>query len=1024
MVEPPSSGVALTLSSATVPGDEVVNLGQWAIDPAGRRDQNGVAWLRRKADMAGGPPPIVAVRPDDLVVVTFTFENYELVPPTGGGVGRLSPAATAAGLRSRIWIEFHPQAIAEGVSFESTPGFDDGAPASQAPAAEPGATRAGLGFPSRIVVEPPPVAIDYTLEAILAVCAGAVQRLATSQEFSALPDHPVRQGLGATALDLPPFLVLSPGEGTVWKHSPSPVRSPPPPRGPTPARTELWHTRLAPGPQGRTARALWAFDAEPMPGGFSALERRDRAALVARGRDENSAALHVDRLTLSALGGWLDVRGDWEDASATAGSLVSWHHRMAMSRDQYVRLARAGFLFPFGHRAVLVSLTERKVARTAAGLPVAHLRQRMFVLVRNPLMRYPGHRALPFREVRMRTLATPDLAPPVADIEGARDRAFFIQVAAGDRAEDFPFRLVGTDHRGKTVEFSSALAFIDADVFQTPPTATQADRATFEAVRSWIDQNRFAAAEHDGRRRHSLGGARILFGQTAAAAHGGDADPVFDTAMVDVTATLSPGGDPPAPFLPTLHQARARVPALATLAGVNDEVHLRYHKAYLDGAAHPLDLFAELVTAGGQVAPLRVALDRQQGGGLVAPEMQISTLSRALGPLAGKPDDLLASRFDPSSFFEGVPLLLGAVNLKDILVGGVLSELAGTPFPGMVTRETDEALSGRLRWDTTNIKAFGPFVTEGARLSLDVERVAPRGGDEARVTVEGRLENFALALPAPEPADKALVRLRFAALTFAARTGKKLDVSVALNQDRPVEFLGPLRFVNAIAEIIPFGGFEDPPAVDVDASGVHVGYSLPIPTIPIGALMLQNLAFGACFNLPLAAPGSATVTFAVSQRHNPFLVTYSALGGGGFLALEMGLDEIESLEAAIEFGGAMAINLGVASGGASITAGIYYGNKDGRFDLAGFVRCNGVLEVLGLVSVSAQFYLELLYRTGSDPSTVAGTASLRIKVKVVFFSKSVTLTVQREFSKSGDPTLQDALPTHGDWVAYARAFAA
>ncbi len=91
--------------------------------------------------------------------------------------------------------------------------------------------------------------------------------------------------------------------------------------------------------------------------------------------------------------------------------------------------------------------------------------------------------------------------------------------------------------------------------------------------------------------------------------------------------------------------------------------------------------------------------------------------------------------------------------------------------------------------------------------------------------------------------------------------------------------------------------------------------------------------------------------------------------------------------------------------------------------LAGFVRANGVLEVLGIISVSAQFYLELTYIAGVEPAKLSGTASLTVKVKVVFFSKKVTLTVQREFSKGEDPTFADGMSA-ADWETYCAAFAA
>ena len=107
----------------------------------------------------------------------------------------------------------------------------------------------------------------------------------------------------------------------------------------------------------------------------------------------------AERLFLSALGGWLTSRGSWlypvtylyvpihHRSSATgrwwprrpwgwpsrrppvagmptqvaALDLIEWDHIATQGRDHYVRIVYEGFLYPFGHRATLVKVTERKV---------------------------------------------------------------------------------------------------------------------------------------------------------------------------------------------------------------------------------------------------------------------------------------------------------------------------------------------------------------------------------------------------------------------------------------------------------------------------------------------------------------------------------------------------------------------------------------------------------------------------------------------------------------------------------------
>jgi hypothetical protein len=162
-----------------------------------------------------------------------------------------------------------------------------------------------------------------------------------------------------------------------------------------------------------------------------------------------------------------------------------------------------------------------------------------------------------------------------------------------------------------------------------------------------------------------------------------------------------------------------------------------------------------------------------------------------------------------------------------------------------------------------------------------------------------------------------------------------------------------------------------------------------------------------------------------------------ALGGGGYLSLAGGVGGIDTVEAALEFGGSISIDLGVASGGIAIMAGIYFkiatGN-DGKEEvlLTGYLRCSGGLEVLGIVSVTVEFYLALNYDGGTHH--VWGEATVSVDVSIGFFSKSVSLHMRREFSNSRAFTFVDIYPadqaligpasTSKAWTDYCQAFAA
>ena len=59
--------------------------------------------------------------------------------------------------------------------------------------------------------------------------------------------------------------------------------------------------------------------------------------------------------------------------------------------------------------------------------------------------------------------------------------------------------------------------------------------------------------------------------------------------------------------------------------------------------------------------------------------------------------------------------------------------------------------------------------------------------------------------------------------------------------------------------------------------------------------------------------------------------------------------------------------------------------------------------MLGIVTVSVEFYLGFTYKPALQKAT--GTATLTVEIEIACFSKSIELTVERSFgSKGGDPT--------------------
>ena len=152
-----------------------------------------------------------------------------------------------------------------------------------------------------------------------------------------------------------------------------------------------------------------------------------------------------------------------------------------------------------------------------------------------------------------------------------------------------------------------------------------------------------------------------------------------------------------------------------------------------------------------------------------------------------------------------------------------------------------------------------------------------------------------------------------------------------------------------------------------------------------------------------------SVYFNFCKRNEPFLLTVSALGGGGFFLIEVDAAGVKRLEASLEFGASLSIDFGVASGGVHVMAGIYFAYDSTKgAALTGYLRIGGNVEALGILTVSIELYLGLSYEFSSGKAV--GKATLTIEVEVFLFSASVEISCERKFAGSkGDPTLLDVM---------------
>ena len=308
----------------------------------------------------------------------------------------------------------------------------------------------------------------------------------------------------------------------------------------------------------------------------------------------------------------------------------------------------------------------------------------------------------------------------------------------------------------------------------------------------------------------------------------------------------------------------------------------------------------------------------------------------------------------------------------------------------------------------------------------------------------GDLKGFVVTLMTNQDESLEFIAITFTELSFTAASGQKTSVNVDIAN---VGFLGVLKFIEQLEEFMDFSG-DGGPKITVTPTGVSADLSVALPPIEVGIFSLSNIGIDAGFNLPFTG-GPARFRFSFATQDNPFTLAVAIFGGGGFFGIAIGTDGVELIQASFDFGAMAAIDLGVASGSVSLTAGIYFAygqifppSTQTGCILTGFVKLDGSLSILGIITLSLEFDLSLTYQDLGGASTVTGTATLTVGVSVFCFSFSVSVTAQKTFgggqnnSSVGSrlhgralttgtdvaPTFADQM-TPTDWGNYCLAFA-
>jgi hypothetical protein len=952
---------------------------------------------------------LAALRPDDLLALEFEFVNLQ--PAADNALERADPAQSAF-----VIVHFPPQHLTEQAF------------TGNSASAESQPVRTAMAGESRLVFRLPEALtrLPLTLPALL------------SWETWSLVAASGPPGDLETAIEFPWRLILSPNEAARWQHTLEPVT--------IDGNVEVWRTHLVrpagpdagaallvPGGDLRALVDIVGQESSPFPSPFAFpltnVDRHDLVLLTSTGT--RPRLLNAEQFSLSTLGATVNLLGEWPDGPPDI-SLRKYEHVATQGRDQFVRTVRLGFLCGTGHRSVVIDTTERApvtkaVVGNAAGGgalfgTAAYLHKRVEVFVLGQDMDYgPLADAYSFKGHEM----------PLRSIHLVTRSAEIQEVTPGvptwlltPEGQPLFFRATALDVAGNQIDFELPLMFVPLEAtgniglvrhtYFSPPF--NPDLATLIPLNGQL----LAMAEPgDKPGSTQVKADTFRFGLATV----GDAESGFGLHVEGLPPSYPPR------YLPYIQSAQASVPAVEQLLGSAQPQAIEHDFNYLvngfNSGTNPAQTFVRLLD------PLPLEFASQRGGGLVRPNSAAEALSRTLGPIAA-PDKLAEGKIDLSAFDQA--RFLGTIRLLDLIPGpndlpfDAASAAADPPTqaqlddptfrlnqPRLITRRAGQSVETRFLWKPTlRTNFFGPLTVDlgGADLLLDARTTRSPSGEGTSLVI-GRLRGAALAF-----ADT--ITVAFGELLFRAEEGRKMEVGA---KDVALTFAGPLEFVNSLRSILSQSGFDDPPFLTVDGQGVVAGYTLGIPTVGVGVFSLQNIGLTAAISIPFT-DRPAGVRFAISERHKPFLVTVSLFGGGGFFGLAVSAKGLEQIEASIEFGGNIALNLFIASGGVCVMAGIYFALTDGSVTLTGFLRCGGYLEVLGLISISVEFYLAFTYhKKDGGGSEVYGQASLTVCVKIAFFSKSVSLSIERHFAGSdGDPSFAETVSLD-EWAEYLLAFA-
>ena len=967
-------------------------------------------------------------RREDQLVLGVRFTGMELV-------GQAPPSLRAVGPASSLILTFPPQHVAEQVIGEN--------PAESFQLFDHLGCR--LAGTSRVAFAVPAgTTIPLTAHGILAaVDAGAI-----------LPGRPADPAIpgdtaGPTAIEIPWGLVLAPeprsGQGVVTAfHAAAPLAL-------ETGSFGVWWTSLrASGtrrPDADAGLALRPIDRgkadQPDPAFPIPLQKFARNLIVNAGV---RAPAPAERLDLSPLGGSLSVQADWPN--------LRWAHDATLGRDRRVHVAAGGVLYPLGHRAELIELTERVCVETTTPPIMALQRHRTLTIIETARRFAPADatlaRSFPFTEVEIMESSVSIADSPVTHIEQP----------APETAELSRLR--------QETQARLDAAILDALAVVVGPGTSPIDLApaTVEEILDERFETTFGPRPDTPPEVLTYFGIRDIL------------------AFIDSLLEGAPLESVPLFFMPTDRDGTVhRFPV--RLAGASGDVQIALPLLFVfdQRLSDPLGVVADLVTLtdprahdmldreyartrAGQVETHGVAMDFVGSAAPAPSDVQQVHRLNVVGsgrdggfvPRLGAPPGVQATA-EAWAFEAAMP---------------AVRSLLGAAAPNTPLRFSDNYLRDGTAADVL-FRTVAPdpirldFV---GRANLSGGLIAPQLAADAVSRAHGLVQSAALGAPALDPAkvlgdastllgfklsdlvdpsklrvppgvtarlDGATPEVRMEwkdielrdAPPFVAR-GAKLDLSVVTGRAESSTTCTVTNFTLALPRDptlleVAFDSLRftqlvgRPPKLEVGRAKVtfkgllrlleelqnHIGLADAAPRVRVDdtrivAQYLLPIPSAPCgvFILRNIAFGAlvdvpfngepVSVTLAFASRAKPFNLSVLAFGGGGYLELEVNHRGLQRLEASLEFGASVAVDFIVASGEVHALGGVRFVLEGGQVP-----QLTGFLRLGGSIEVlgliSVSVELLLTLFYDRDTNELYGRAKLIVEIDLLLYSDSVEL---------------------------------